>query len=205
MDDKAMEVSFVVDGMFIPLSEMIVGSLVGRVVEIERSRINRKFIKTIRIEMSRLQNRIIGLRKKLKGLLDDVAIATGRQPSVANVNRNRPNPLLSLGFDFSRLKRCDWAMTKIVVEFFKCSVGERLRIYCCGLVHVDSAKHGFDRPADEKRIEHEVRRTPENQVGVLTLVAGEQVLEDDRESGGRLNRILEDVTGCLKLIEPLAK
>ena len=166
-----MEVTLFVNRMFIPLTKMIIRSLIGWVIEIERSRIDCKFVKTLRIKMSRTQNRFVGLRKKLKCSFNNVTVATGRQSRTADVNWNRPNPFLSVGFHSPSLQRRDRAMTKVVVKLLKSCVGDCLSGSRISIAYIEFAKYRFHRPCDEKRIEYEVGRVSKYQVRVLLLIS----------------------------------
>jgi len=56
MDNETKVKSLVIDVMFVPRAEVMVGPFVYRMVKIKRARVNAQFVQIVRVELSRDQN-----------------------------------------------------------------------------------------------------------------------------------------------------
>ena len=89
MNDKAAEITVFIDRVGIPGSEIVVGPLIDRMVEIESARIDRQLVKFIRVEPSVAQEDRIGTLENFDRLSDKVAVLPLRRAGVREPEGNR--------------------------------------------------------------------------------------------------------------------
>ena len=94
LQHEAAIVAAVVDAVQIPLAEVVIGPLAGRVIEVVGPRIERQLFDQLRIEPGLLQNLGIGVAENRQRSLDQLFVHAGRDADIVNVQRNRPHALV---------------------------------------------------------------------------------------------------------------
>ena len=97
LQHEAAIVAAVVDVVQVPLAEVVVGPLAGRVIEVVGARIERQLFDQLRIEPGLLQDLRIGVGENRQRPLDQLLVRARGHADVVDVQRNRPQPLVAYG------------------------------------------------------------------------------------------------------------
>ena len=200
LQHEAAVVAAIVDEVLIPLAEVVVGALAGRVIELVGPRVERQFVDECRIEPGLLANLGIGLRQNVERLPDQRLVGPAGRADILDIERNRPHALVRIGLDLLlRFEHRDRPIADVVVELFERAGDDSL-----GFLPRRALRDSrFERAAEEQRPpQFAVRLMPE-QIAMELAVGGQQMSAEQRDDRAGLADVAEGGRLLLQLIDPL--
>ncbi len=117
LQHKSPIAALVVESMWVPLAEMMIGPLVCRMVEVVSPRIDRQLVEQLRIEPGGFEHGRIGVTQQFKPPGNDFVVAPGGHSRAGDKPRDWSHPLLRIGLDLlGRVQHCHGAITEKIVQ-----------------------------------------------------------------------------------------
>ena len=148
LQHEAAVVAAVVDVLQVPLAEVIIGPLAGRMVEVVGPRVERQLVEQLADRTrpaaefpDRSAARIASAR------VDQLLVRPAGDADVVDVERNRPHALVGVRLDLPRFEHGDGPIADVVVERLERAGDDPL-----GFVPRPALRqNGLERPAQEQR------------------------------------------------------
>jgi len=166
-------------------------------VKVKRSRIDRQLVELFRIEACLIQNLWRSCFDDLDGSSNKAFVGTSCRADFFDPNGNWANPLVRIGLDLLRFKRCHWPMPEVVVELLQDDVQPiRPRE-----LHI--LQRRFKCPGQEKRTKQKLSPLMEQLIAVELEIGRQQVLVDKCHGVTNLTRIPKCVVILFQPVQTL--
>ncbi len=180
---EASVIARVVNRVRVPLAEMIVRSLVGRMIEIISTRIERQLLQMIRIEVGLIEQGPIRAAQHLERRSDQVVITPAGDPRAGNEKRKGANPFVTIRFDLlGRPQHGDRSMADKVVQRVDCTFDDTGRLRPGPFLR----ERGLAGLGDEVRLKKRFLALMRQQIAVELSIPWQNGIEDQRNQSGRL-------------------
>ena len=153
LHDKPAVATLVIDVVWIPLAEVVIGPLVDRMIKIVGPRVERKLVQQLGIEMSFSQQGRIRAPKDFKRSGNEPFVAAGALSHVANVQRDRADPLVPIRLDpLLGAQHGDGPMADVVVQFGDGPVDDPFGFVPRGTLSENRFAHATDEQGPPNRL-----------------------------------------------------
>jgi hypothetical protein len=116
LDYEAAETAVLVHLVRIPLAEVVIGTLVGRMIEIVGPRIDRQLLELHGVEAGGPQQVFVGGLEQRQRQLHDFALRAIADAGAADVDGDRPDVLVRVGLDLLRFEGGYWPVAEEIIE-----------------------------------------------------------------------------------------
>ena len=162
LQHKTAIVGVLIHQVGIPLTKIVVWSLVHRMIEIVCPRIESQLVQVIRIELSVLQNLWRCRPQYIQSTADDFKVRTERDAYIANIQRDGTKPFVRVWLQTPSFKHGNRSKAHIVIETI-----DRFRNDSVDFVPWPPLlKNALDRSTQEQTIEQAFGFLMEQQVAV---------------------------------------
>ena len=148
LHDKSRIETIAVNMMWIPLTKMIIGPFVCRLIEIVRAWIDGQLFHAGGIKIRLPQYLRVGLVQQLDALGDNRLVFACGGTDLANKDRYGPDPFVRIGLDLLRFKRRHGTIANEVVNARDGSVQD-VGIFAFAI----NRQEGFDGPPHEQTVD----------------------------------------------------
>ncbi len=183
--DKPVVTASQVDAIGVPFAELVIGTPVDGVVEIEGSRINGQLTEGIERETGFFQKIRIGLLQQLQCSSDQFPIRPFGDTHVLQVNRHHADTLVGVRLSLLLLQHGQRTVSDVVVQLGKRSIDDAPSL----VPWASLAQNQLHRASQKKRAEEAVFDLVKQEVGVEIEIGGKDFLLDKIEHGHRLGDV----------------